>query len=313
MAVLVHGVVQKFTREPDRLITLIYTDPRGVQIVVDEQVFQKLPNGQDLVVRFMSTTQTTADSGCLSPTPYSSLAVRPSSPRSQIQKSHNLPLAETGSLDRPPGTGINLDYLVTDAALMAQYINPSESDSDQIWTADSVGTSSFSPPTSAYATSDNQWTDLRDSSDRTVTDWSSLQLFSQPSEMADDIPMGVDDWPPTEAATVSTNAPDTVDSGAIHVDTPEPTTSLKKPKRPYKPFQHADDSRRKVALEKNRKAAATCRSRKKIKEGEQRDDLRDKVQENNMLRSTLLDLQTQMNTLTEMLAEHDNVCGLHAE
>ena len=49
---LVNGISNKFQIEPHRVTQVTHVNPKGLHIIVDEDVVRELPEGQDMLVEF---------------------------------------------------------------------------------------------------------------------------------------------------------------------------------------------------------------------------------------------------------------------
>ena len=74
-----------------------------------------------------------------------------------------------------------------------------------------------------------------------------------------------------------------------------------------------EDERRRASLEKNRVAAAKCRVNKKDKTEQLQRDSHNKAAENAMLRNTIADMESEVQTLGAYLVAHANCTGCNDE
>ena len=308
MATLIHGILQKFPAGFGS-VALSFTDSRGVQTTVDDEVVHQLPNGQDLVVEFLNgglryASKPATQIGSVNAN--SSKPLKGWCPESVLQthSSSSFPLIEEIFLSEPPSADNDLDYLIIDPSLPVE-CNPSEVDSDRTWVADTESTT-FGPCTFAISSFEDQWSGLCDSSEREPTDRSSFQLSSQPlAEAPDDVPEQLKNRiVPRELETLA-SCSNAVDSAAFSAAKPESAEAGKRSKKPSKRPRDIEEVKREIILEKNREAATKCRARRKVKEEERQGELEKKIQENNLLRDTMLELQAQVDVMTEILAVHE--------
>ena len=310
MAALTHGILQKFPTARDDSFTLSYINSRGVQAVVDEEVVHQLSNCQDLVVEFANAGERhipkpATQIGSANLDWSKSTRGWPSDPASPMQTSSSLPLGEETFWNELQSIDTDIDSFIINPSIQAEF-DPSDIDSDPIWLAESVESSNFSPDSRVLSSAEDSWQSFYNFSEWTPTDRSSCQPSLQPSVVVYNEMHTIAEnrtiLDNTEAVANSSNAVDNVGTSAAKPKSAKAGTKLKPPRKRPRDLKGYE---RKIILEKNREAAAKCRVQRKLNEKNQQGQLKETMQENVLLQGTLLELQAQADSMTEMLAMHE--------
>ena len=278
--------------------------------MVDDEVMLHLPDGKDLVVEFVQPElpEGTVRNPRVKPTRLSSAtpgqawspqSLQQHSQRSSVSTAAGVrsgsSIAATDASGSTTQTSVNTEYALSNGLF--------KKTTNAAWSGSIVA----SPATSATSPVEDPWLSFTNMSQWTPPDGSAFETSLMPSVEDPEAAIA-----PAESITSLEQFETAVSPTTSILRNPAPSVAIapkarkKRAPRPPRGLSQEDeeDTKRESLLEKNRVAASKCRAKRKVRESDLRDEIHDKRQENDHLRSMLSELQAQARVLNEMLSGH---------